>query len=331
METSSNILERCLRTRLTRLQTSLAERQVDGLLVSDCALRYWLGHPHMPLVFVTPEKIVTSELSQMASQIESTGAMMLGFDSSLSAVQLLYLQEALPHTRWTSFADELARLCLVKDAVEIALLRQAAIITRQIFERLEICEGRSELDLLYQAHRAMLDLGGSGFSFDPSIAGGMRSALPWAGVSSHQLRHGEVVLVDLGISFRGYQSDMARSYMVGESSSDTNGEWKSAMGAVEEALARVRSQALPGVLCNTLHLLCEHVLEEAGFGPMKHALGHGIGMQVHERPYLSLGSTDVLQAGMVIALEPSVVLSTGEGVRYEEVIVVTEHGGEFLA
>ncbi len=219
----------------------------------------------------------------------------------------------------------------MKDQAELVLLRQAALITRQVFERLEIDSGRSELDLLYQAHRAMLDLGGSGFSFDPSIAGGMRTALPWAGVSSHRLQHGEAVLVDLGISFRGYQSDMARSYLVGASPSNKSEEWQRAMSAVEEALTCVCSQALLGVRCETLHLLCERALAEAGFGPMAHALGHGIGMRVHEAPFLAPGCTDLLEVGMVIALEPSVILSTGEGIRYEEVIVVTEQGGEFLA
>jgi Xaa-Pro aminopeptidase len=332
VETSSNILESCLSTRLTRLQVLLSERQVDGLLVSDSSLRYWLGHPHAPLVFVDRGGIIECEPSQIASQIEGNGKALLGFDASLTAFQLLTLQEVLPHARWTSLAGELARLCSIKDAIEIALLRQAAIITCQVFKQIEehLTEGCSELELLWCANDALLAAGGEAFAFDPSIAGGERSCHLWAGVSRRRLMLGEPVVIDLGASFRGYQCDMTRSYIIGGRAEALSSAWLKAYDTLEDVLLQVSAIARPGIQCGELHALCERLLKQAGFKePMRHALGHGVGLNVHEFPTIGPDSPHILEAGMVIALEPSVTLET-MGVRHEDLFLVTEDGCQIL-
>lgn len=264
MTNAPNILERCLRERLARVQSGLGAKQVDGLLLSDRAFLYWLGCTHSPLLLVTREGRTDLSPAQASAHLGKLGQVRIGFDGSLTASQLLSLQEAVPHARWLRFGEELASLRSVKDVVELALLRQAARITRRVFDRVEERLGKrcSETDLLHEALETLLENGGQAFSFDPSIASGPRTRLLWAGVTLRRIAPGEPTVIDLGVTFRGYVCDMTRSYLAGGASASTPPAWKAAVIAVEEALAQVRVAARPGVCCGELHALCERVLEQ---------------------------------------------------------------------
>lgn len=333
MTTTPTLLERCLRDRLARVQARLAARQADGVLLGDRALLYWLGNTRSPLLLVTSEGSDDFSPTQASAHLGALAGARVGFDRSLSASQLLFLQEAAPHAQWIPFAEELADLRSVKDAIELALLRQAAHIARGVFERIEArvgCSVCTEADLLHEANQARIEGGGQAFSFDPSIASGPRTALLWADVSLRGIAQGEPVVVDIGVTFRGYLCDMTRSYLAGGDPASTPPAWEAANTAVEEALAQVRAAVRPGIRCGELHALCEQALAQAGFGQaMRHHLGHGIGLELHEFPTIAPHSPDVLQPGMVIALEPGVVF--GEvGVRREDIFLVTEGGCESL-
>lgn len=332
MANPPTILERCLRGRLARVQARLAASQMEGLLISDRALLYWLGNTNSSLLLVTNEGEAELSPTQTSAHLGKLGLARIGFDRSLTASQLLFLQEKAPRVRWIPFGEELASLRSVKDAVELALLRQAACITRRVFERLDerLDEGRSETDLLHVANEARLAGGGQEFSFDPSIASGPRTCQLWAGVSLRRLAPGEPVVIDLGVTFRGYLCDMTRSYLVGGVCASTPPAWKASVTAIEDALVQVQAAMRPGIRGGDLHALCERVLEQAGFGKtMLHDLGHGIGLELHEFPTIAPGSPDVLAPGMVIAIEPGITL--GEvGVRREDVFFVTEDGCESL-
>lgn len=334
MERGPNLLERCLNERLGRLRALLAEREVDALVVADRALQYWLGHTRAELLLVTGGEVVATDGTHLAEHLRVTSRITLGLDSALSAGHLIRLQEAVSQARWKSLGQDIARLLAIKDAVEIALLRTAVQITCQAFARLapEINAGRSELELYHLAFETLLESGGDGFSFDPSIAGGARSAKLWAGVSLRKLSLGEPLLIDLGISFRGYNTDLARSSIVGGPASALNTAWPGALRAAEDVLAEIRAAVRPGAHCGELHVLCERLLERAGFGgTMHHALGHGIGLRVHEPPTLAPGSHDILAAGMVLSLEPGIRLGSEAGFRREDMVLVTDYGCEILA
>jgi len=324
------ILERCLCERLARVQAQLAARQVEGLLISDSALLYWLGTTNSPLLLVTNEGGTELSPTQTSAHLGKLGQARVGFDVSLTASQLVFLQEMAPAVRWIPLGEELASVRSVKDAVELALLRQAACITRLAFEGVEreIAEDRSELDLLHCATATLLAEGGQGFSFDPSIASGPRSCQLWAGTTLRKLQLGEPVLIDLGIAFRGYHCDMARTYIVGGRQAALSTDWVTALDAVEDALAQMRAEVRPGARCGELHAMAERLL--ARYGGLPHALGHGIGLGVHERPRLSPGSPDILVPGMVIALEPGIIFGAEAGIRREDVIIVTDDGCEGL-
>jgi Xaa-Pro aminopeptidase len=327
-----NVLERAWGQRRSRLQALLASAEVDGLVVTDKAVHTWLGFPSaQDFVLVTPVLVeaVCNEQNLLTRLGDESELCVLGFDSFLTAAHMFRWQYALPSKHWKPTGDWLEYERALKDEVEIALLQKAARLTSSVFQRLEavIAPGRSELEIFTAAYEAMFEVGGDGFSFDPSIAGGKRSVLAWAGVSGYRLLSGEPLLVDLGVSYRGYRCDMSRSSIVGGSERVIDGTWRAAQAAVEEAFAVVLQRIRPGVTCGELSDLCEGVLARAGFGKMMpHMLGHGIGQRLHEPPYLAPGSQDVLAAGMVIAVEPGIALNNIAGFRREDVLLVTIDG-----
>jgi Xaa-Pro aminopeptidase len=324
-------LQRYWQDRRGRLQKLLAEAHVDGLFIVDRHVLTWLGFNQVEEALVTVDSVILEPSKKNVQEFRKGGT--FGFDSRLSASRLLSLQHYLPQVRWQSLGEEISRLFMTKDGAELVLLREAARITRCIFARLEaeIDEGQActELDLLYSAHETLLSQGGSEFAFDPSIAVAERSTFAWAGVTTRQLRHGETLIVDLGASFHGYQCDMARSYQVGRMHAAVKSEWSTASHTVREAFMQICEQVRPGVSGAALHAQCEQILGRSGFS-MPYILGHGVGQLVHEPPYLAPGSRDVLQAGMIIAIEPAVILGKEMAVRYEDIGVVTEDGYELL-
>jgi Xaa-Pro aminopeptidase len=329
MKTSTPHLSRYWRDRLGRLKILLLEECVDGLLVVDRDLLNWLGYYQAKEALVRADAIMLEPGEKHFLDVGNGET--IGFDTSLSASRLFFLQQCFPHIRWKPLTHAISHLFVTKDRAELALLHEAARMTRAVFASVEaeVKEGRTERDLLHVAHHALLSLGGDGFAFDPSIASGARTTLAWAGVTTRHLRYGDAVIVDLGVLLHGYRCDMARSYLVGGESADSNGEWSKAARAVREAFTQICGQMRPGAHGDMLHAQCEQILEHAGFS-MPYALGHGIGLRAHEPPYLAPGSQDLLEAGMVIALEPAIILHQEAAVRYEDVVLVTESEGKVI-
>ena len=112
----------------------------------------------------------------------------------------------------------------------------------------------------------------------------------------------------------------------------SNKKWKKAYNALTETLNEIQSQLRPGIEGNYLHNLCEEILSKLGYkGKMPHYLGHGIGLYIHEPPFLAPGSKDVLREGMVISVEPSIVLEEENmGIRLEKEFLITSNGCELL-
>lgn len=219
-----------------------------------------------------------------------------------------------------------------KDAKEIALMRRANEITEAAIARAlsGLGEGQTQADLAQAVAAAHVAQGAApGWAL---VLFGPNAAYPHGTDATYQLRKGDLVLMDCGTDVHGYQSDITRTVAFGAPPSDRQRKaWTTVQRAQQVAFATAR----PGVACGAVDRAARVVIEEAGFGAgyasFTHRLGHGIGMDGHEWPYLVEGNPQLLEPGMTCSDEPGIYLVGELGVRLEDIIHVTEDGCELLS
>jgi Xaa-Pro aminopeptidase len=221
------------------------------------------------------------------------------------------------------------RLRAAKEPGELDAIRRAAALSDAVFEELaaERLIGRSERDLAWLVERRFRELGAERVSFEVVVAAGPNGARPHARPGSRIVGAGELVVVDAGCVVDGYCSDCTRTFATGELPGLLADAYDVCLRAQLDGLAAVR----PGVTGNDADAAARAVIEAAGLGErFGHGLGHGVGLAVHEAPTLRAGSTDVLEPGNVVTVEPGIYLPGAGGVRIEDLVVVTPDGCERL-
>lgn len=222
-------------------------------------------------------------------------------------------------------------LRMIKDPSEVAALRAAVDCAERAFAML--CAGlradESEKDVADALEGYLRRCGASAASFPPIVAVGARAALPHARPSAAtRIGQADFVLIDWGADRRGYKSDLTRVLVTGNVSPKLEEVYRTVLAAQERGIAAVR----PGVRACDVDAEARSVIEDAGFGPFfQHGLGHGLGLEIHEAPMLRRESEVVLQAGMVVTIEPGIYLPDWGGVRIEEDVLVTPDGCEVLS
>ena len=269
--------------------------------------------------------------------LAARGATRCAFDARHTSVASLEsMRKALPKelgaARRTFFvAGEAltARLREVKDADEVAVIRRAADLGCELFADLQehIAAGASEMDVALELEYRARQSGAEAMSFETIVAGGKRSALPHGRATLQPLPRRGFVTLDFGVVLEGYCSDMTRTVHLGKGSPRA----KQVYGAVLEAQEAAIAAVAPGVPCAAVDRAARSVLEHAKLGKwFSHSTGHGVGLEIHEGPRLAAGVDQVLEPGMVITIEPGVYLADEFGVRIEDMVLVTESGGEVL-
>jgi len=225
--------------------------------------------------------------------------------------------------------DEVNRIRMVKDEEEIALLRVAASITDACVEHLRnfIKPGIVEWDVAVEVEHFYRTHGCKKQSFECIIASGPGSSMPhYATSTEKKVRPGEVLLIDMGCDYKGYNSDLTRTMFVTSIDPALERVYLIVKQAQEEALRSVR----PGISVEKLDAVARNIITEAGFGGnFGHGLGHGIGLEVHELPAIKKGELK-LKKNMAITIEPGIYLPGTGGVRIEDMAVVTASGCEVL-
>lgn len=231
--------------------------------------------------------------------------------------------------RWQTGAPVTERLRLIKDPEEVALIRRAVAITEASIAATfaALVPGITEREVagtLSQEMRTRGAPGGGLVQFGPS------SALPHGGPGGGQLAKEMVVLIDCGCEVAGYTSDITRTTWYGDAPSD---EFKRVFNLVHDAQTAAMNLARPfTVRCQEMDRAARKVIADAGLGPyFTHRLGHGMGMDGHEPPYLVEGNDTPLEPGMVFTIEPGVYQLEKFGVRIEDDTVVTDTGLEVLS
>ncbi|MFQ5701421.1 MAG: M24 family metallopeptidase [Acidobacteriota bacterium] len=221
------------------------------------------------------------------------------------------------------------RLRARKDPSELALIKQAVDIASQAFERTlpMVRPGVSEKDLALEIEFRMKMAGAEAVAFDLIVASGPRSSLPHGRASGRKLAAGEFVVFDIGARFEGYHSDMTRTIYTGEPGVKECELYETVLGAQRAAIRAV----VPGATAGSVDEAARSVIREKGFGDhFGHGTGHGVGLEVHEAPRVGTSSTERLEPGMVLTIEPGIYLAGEGGVRIEDMIVVEQNTHQVL-
>jgi Xaa-Pro aminopeptidase len=254
----------------------------------------------------------------------------LGFESAhTSHARWAQLGEALPDRLVpTTGLVEAGRR--TKDAAEIALMQHACAIADAALAEVAptLVPGRTEVQVRNDLERLMREFGATGPSYETIVATGpLNAPLPHHRPTDTVIEAGHTVIIDVGALVGGYHSDMTRTFVVGEPSPLQREVYEVVLAAQVAGVAAVR----PGIASDDLDAVCRDVITAAGFGPwFSHGTGHGVGLAIHEDPFLNTSGGWVLQEGDVVTVEPGVYRGDFGGVRVEDLVEVTSTGGRTL-
>jgi Xaa-Pro aminopeptidase len=227
--------------------------------------------------------------------------------------------------RWSDDGGVIEKLRAVKSEFEIDVMRDAAILISNVFQKVvpHIRVGATELELAARIEYEIKLGGGSGPSFESIVASGPRSSWAHAKPSSKPLAKNELVVFDQGAILRAYCSDLTRTVHMGRASSKVRGLYDAVLEAQQAAKAAIR----PGVTAGAVDAAARNSLKKRGLAKyFTHSTGHGLGLEIHEMPRVGRGEETVLQESMVITIEPGVYLDGIGGIRIEDDVVVTKSG-----
>jgi Xaa-Pro aminopeptidase len=301
-----------------------------NLLVSDARYTQQLSEecPDVP-VHIRPSTI---RITPAAGEcLKKLGWRKIGFEAGhLTVGEFEAFRSMLPEAQWKPCADAVERLRLRKDTSEIAQLRAAIGMAERAFGkfRASLRPEDTEKQLSDRMEALVRAEGARCGSFPTIVAVDERAALPHCPPSEKRLGDGHFVLVDWGACGRFYRSDLTRVLTTRTITPQLEGVWKAVQAAQKRAIDTIR----PGVQAQAVDAAAREALKEAGLGDyFTHALGHGIGLDVHEAPRLGGTIETLLEPGMVVTVEPGVYLDGWGGVRLEDDVLVTEDGCEVLS
>ncbi len=225
-------------------------------------------------------------------------------------------------------APLMATLRMHKDEHELAQMRRAITVTENALRATmrQAQAGMTELQVAALLRAEMLQAGAETISF-VAVQGGPTAASPHAGPGDRPIEPGDTIVIDCGVTVGGYNSDITRTF---------------AFGALDEEMAKIyeivrasnaagRAAIKPGIPAQAVDQAARAVIEDAGYGEyFIHRTGHGLGLEVHEPPYIVAGNERLLEPGMTFTIEPGIYLPGRGGVRIEDDVVVTASGGESL-
>jgi Xaa-Pro aminopeptidase len=257
-----------------------------------------------------------------------------GFDATQTTVAALdAMRKAVPgklrRGMFVAVEPLVAKLRQVKDADEIEKMRAAAALGCRLFEGAlgYMQAGMTETALAAQLEHTARIAGAEAMSFETIVASGERSALPHGRATEAKLPRRGFVTLDFGVVLGGYCSDMTRTVHMGRPHAGEREAYEAVLEAQETAVAAVRR----GVSAGDVDEAARGVLRRAELDSwFTHSTGHGVGLEIHEGPRLAAKQTQKLEAGMVVTIEPGIYMPGKYGVRIEDMVLVTQKGGEIL-
>jgi Xaa-Pro aminopeptidase len=267
----------------------------------------------------------------VAKLVKEHGLKQVGFESIALVFEYFAnitqaLENAATLVATRGFVEELR---LLKDEEELQLMRRAIAISDRAFDETLplIRAGVTEKYIAWEIERRVREFGGEALAFETIVASGPNGATPHAVPGQRQLQEGEPLIIDMGARYRGYNSDMTRTVCVGEPTA----RFKEIYNIVLEAQLRSSEAIRPGLTGQQADAVARDIISGYGYGDnFGHALGHGIGLAVHEPPSLRANSQITLAPNMVHSIEPGIYLAGWGGVRIEDLVLVKPDGYENL-
>jgi Xaa-Pro aminopeptidase len=246
----------------------------------------------------------------------------LSVDNTMRADALLLLSDLARPANIIAAGDLMAILRICKSPEEIEILAQAAAMAdKALLAGVQACQpGVTEREVAEKIHAYFRKSGAELVDF-VFVASGPNGAFPHYDVGDRRLEPGDIIILDIGATLDGYKSDITRVVSIGEPSAEARKVYE----VVWEANESGRKAAVAGVKARKVDLAARGVIEKAGYGPyFKHRTGHGIGLEVHERPWITSETDVTLEPGMAFSVEPGIYLEGKFGIRIEDIVIVTE-------
>ncbi len=254
----------------------------------------------------------------------------LGFEQNrISYEGYSELRDGIEGIRFKPIAGMVEALRLVKSAAEIAAIKVSVQLNSAALEQAlrHFKASMTEVDVAAEIEYRMRRLGADRPAFETIVASGERSALPHAHPADRPIQRDQLLLVDMGAAVAGYASDMTRTYAVGKLDTKMRRMYRAVLESQLAAIDAVK----PGVSCATVDRTARETLRGYGLDKLFiHSTGHGLGLEIHERPRVGRKEGTKLEAGMVITIEPGVYAEGLGGIRIEDTVVVSAHGSEVL-
>jgi Xaa-Pro aminopeptidase len=352
--------------RIVRLQSTLRRKKIDALLVSQPDNRRYLSGytapdhgiqetsgfllipaDGSPLLLTDSRFTLQAEAEAPLFKVEmyTKGLLKLleKLKKTLGFHTLAFESDYFLHSAYLRLSDMAQKRGLtlraesglieamraVKDERELDLLRQSTRLNEKVFQSVyhTLEPGMTEREIALALDLTMREMGAEGPSFDTIVAFGTNAARPHAVPTDRELQAGDLVLIDMGLVYQGYCSDMTRTFVAGKPDPIFIERHRLVRQAMLAGIGAIRA----GVTGATVDRAARQVLIDAGYGDaFGHGLGHGVGIAVHEEPRLSPRGRKKLQAGMVVTVEPGLYLADWGGIRLENMVIVGVEGCEVL-
>jgi Xaa-Pro dipeptidase len=268
---------------------------------------------------------------EVAQELEIEGEPLAVEYLAMRMLEARRIEQAFPGSPLLATEPWLPTLRMAKDETEIAHMRRAVEIAEQAMQRLlesgAIRAGRTELEVAAELKIALLREGGQGEAFSPIVVGGPNSASPHAGPSDRPLADGDLVVIDWGTIWEGYRSDITRTFVLGSPTPEMEAMHDAVLAANQAGRLAARAR-MPA---QDVDRAARRAITLAGYGEFfVHRTGHGLGLEIHEPPYIVEGNLELLAPGMTFTVEPGIYLPGVGGVRIEDDVIITETGSETL-
>jgi Xaa-Pro aminopeptidase len=341
--------------RMARVRLTIRELGIDALLLLDMKnIRYLTGFTGSDGALVIGEKqetlLVDGRYTNQARKevegchvceykektdgivtiLSDCGLRSVGFESqAMNVSTYLNLTEKLSGLKLNPLSDEIAALRAVKDEKEIEHIKRAAEISCEALTAVRdlIKPGARETDIAIELDFQMRRRGAEQVSFPTIVASGANSAQPHAQPGLRAIKNGDMVIIDYGAVHCGYHSDETCTFAVGHRDKQQEEAYSLVKTAHDRALEAVKA----GISCVEIDRIARECIETGKLGKyFTHGTGHGVGLDVHEAPRIASNSEMVLEAGMVLTIEPGVYIPDLWGVRIEDMVLVKGEGCEVL-